>query len=351
MKIITWNCNGRFRDKYKKIRELDADIYIIQECENPEEYTDTGYKKFASNYLWTGDLKYKGLGIFAKDNIKLELLPYNDNAKHFIPCRVDNLFNLLGVWTMSPYVEQAHDFYESNKELFNEYLVMCGDFNSSVVFDNRHKKKSFAMLLNKYQKHRLYDSYHYLTKEKQGKETKSTFYLARHLNKNYHLDHVFTAPFLIKDLEILDHYKWINESDHLPIVFEIDEDVLIDEKLIEFTEKELSKKETTVVEKEIIEKPLKKEDIKNKLLSLDINQLERIAKFHNIKPYGNKYVRVDNLLGKLPLRILNQNVEALKSGEDLEKYVPKQHKLPEPPSYPTRKRHETDDEYRYRTRS
>lgn len=57
MKIITWNCNGAFRKKYEAISALDADVYIIQECEDPIQTKDQGYKDFASNYIWIGDTK------------------------------------------------------------------------------------------------------------------------------------------------------------------------------------------------------------------------------------------------------------------------------------------------------
>ena len=65
MRIVSWNCNGKFREKFKKIKELDADIYVIQECENPQSYAGTAYRGFAKNYIWNGENKNKGLGIFA----------------------------------------------------------------------------------------------------------------------------------------------------------------------------------------------------------------------------------------------------------------------------------------------
>lgn len=34
MRIVSWNCNGRFRDKIENILSYNADLYVIQESEN-----------------------------------------------------------------------------------------------------------------------------------------------------------------------------------------------------------------------------------------------------------------------------------------------------------------------------
>ena len=74
LKILTWNCNGAFRRKFAFIQSFESDIVIIQECENPEKSTDIEYKNWASNYLWIGDNKNRGLGIFAQEILKLKNL-------------------------------------------------------------------------------------------------------------------------------------------------------------------------------------------------------------------------------------------------------------------------------------
>jgi exonuclease III len=43
MKIITWNCNGAFRKKFESLVSIDADILVIQECEDPAESKDKKY--------------------------------------------------------------------------------------------------------------------------------------------------------------------------------------------------------------------------------------------------------------------------------------------------------------------
>lgn len=151
MKIITWNANSKFREKYKEIQKQNADIYIIQECENPKNRTEEGYLKFSENSYWTGDLHYKGLGIFAKPEIKLEPIQVTDpTPQAFIPLRVNDSFNLLGMWTKDPYIEQFHDYYNNNPELFNQNLIIAGDMNSNKIWDKEHKKtKNHSKMIQK----------------------------------------------------------------------------------------------------------------------------------------------------------------------------------------------------------
>ena len=223
IKIVSWNCNGKFREKFSEIIEEDADIYVIQECEDPAQATLEEYKEFAGDhYFWTGNLHYKGLGIFAKENIEIEELEYNGEFEHFTLLRVNDSFNLLGVWAMPKYVEMIHDFFDANEELFDENLVICGDFNSSVVFNYHHpKSKNHTELNKKLESKGLFSVYHDQTGDEQGCEKAKTFYQARHLNNPFHLDFVYAGENVVKEFNILDQYKWITLSDHLPLVFKI----------------------------------------------------------------------------------------------------------------------------------
>lgn len=270
MKIFSWNCNGSFRDYFKNITDkksktyVDADIYVIQECENPRDYRPK-YKEYrkivrdlvGNNYYWVGDIHSKGLGIFAKESVKLKRKKVNGEYKHFMAFRVNDSFNLLCIWAMEPYVEMIHDFFDDNTDLFDEELIICGDFNSNVRWDDEHKaldedggKKDHSNLNRKLNEKGLYSVYHGVTgekpeeelkgesKKKSRVETKNTFFLYRHLNKPDHIDYFYASEDLInktkwrgerygerKDLpyefEILERWQWLSMSDHLPIVWDI----------------------------------------------------------------------------------------------------------------------------------
>jgi len=46
MKILSWNCNGALREKFEQLLDIDADINVIQECEDPIQTKHKEYKNW-----------------------------------------------------------------------------------------------------------------------------------------------------------------------------------------------------------------------------------------------------------------------------------------------------------------
>jgi len=222
MRIVSWNCNGAFRKKFKFIEEFEADIYIIQECENPEVTFHKEYREFANNYLWIGH-KTKGLGIFAKDKtIELKNHEWKDfGLEWFICCRVNNQFNLLGVWGCRNYIEDVFVYFQIHKEKFTN-IVIGGDFNSNTRWDKKHGRRTHSAFVSELEKLNLVSSYHVLENEIQGKESIPTFFLHRHQERKYHIDYFFCEQRINRHIQIGNFEKWINLSDHMPICLELD---------------------------------------------------------------------------------------------------------------------------------
>lgn len=223
MRIISWNCNGAFRKKFKYIKILDADIYIIQECENPQKAGDIEYKKFANNYLWVG-YKNKGLGIFAKENITL-----TDNhwgtfgLEWFISCTVNGNLTLLGIWGSGNYIEDIYVYLQIHKEKLKNKgnVLLGGDFNSNSCWDKKHKRRTHSAVVKQLSDMGLNSCYHNIVNEVQGQESQPTFYLYRNKEKSYHIDYFFYNRDKLRTFEIGTFDDWISLSDHMPIILDI----------------------------------------------------------------------------------------------------------------------------------
>ena len=221
MKIISWNCNMKFREKFKELP--DADIYVIQECENPIISKSNDYKEFSKNSIWIGDNKNKGLGIFAKPNILIDKKGWPSYClKYFLPVSINSKFNILGVWARNPYIEEYYIYQYINKINYDLNTIIIGDFNSNAIWDKEHHERSHAAVVKELEEKGLYSIYHYCYEEKQGEESKNTFYLYRHIDKGYHIDHCFANPNIVQSYNILDCDKWLNYSDHIPIIFDFE---------------------------------------------------------------------------------------------------------------------------------
>lgn len=227
MRIVSWNCNCSLHNRTEKLEEilkLDADIYIIQECANPSKYGDTRYRSIVGNGFWTGSTPYKGLAVFsAKKDVKIEKLDWpDDGLENFIPIRVNDSFNVLAVWTMNKYIQEFYDYKELNKSRIDDNIIMIGDFNSNFQFDKGHRKgKKHTDVVNQLKSIGIEDIYHTLTGEEQGKESVPTFFLYRHEDQPFHIDHCFANPKLVSSLKIETDLRWLKMSDHMPVTIEV----------------------------------------------------------------------------------------------------------------------------------
>jgi len=248
MKIISWNCNGAFRNKLDHVNELDADIILIQECENPSEFAGE-YQNWAGDYLWKGENKNKGIGVFAKNGNKVtdlkwtgtfeikgidsksKTLKWNSNdLRLFLPFMVNDEFTFLGVWTKGKqnevfgYMGQFWKYLQIHKNnLLNDNTIILGDFNSNVFWDKIDRWWNHSDVISELSEMNIESLYHKQSGESQGKESSPTFYLHRNIEKPYHIDYVFVSNNLTgkSKLSIGDKNQWLEISDHLPLIIEI----------------------------------------------------------------------------------------------------------------------------------
>jgi exonuclease III len=257
MKLLTWNCNGALRKKFETLQHFQAELIIIQECENPAKTKDQVYRAWANNSLWVGDNPRKGLGIFASANIKLEPLDWKPRGlKYFIPCRVNDQFNLLGTWCYGgnllkdyKYIGQLWKYLQlhkkklgtSNAEFVSSQTmnkhesrsvgtqtannsIIAGDFNSNVFWDKPRRNWNHSDVVRELNEIGIDSLYHTFYKEDQGQETIPTFIFQKNVSKPYHIDYIFASTELIqniKSVSVGQPERWLKMSDHMPVICEI----------------------------------------------------------------------------------------------------------------------------------
>lgn len=227
MILVSWNCAGAFRTKFSALAQFDADVYVVQECEDPANSTHEGYKQWASNYLWVGGNKNCGLGVFARKSVRLERLPLESGGLElFLPCKINDIACLLAVWTKhanSPtfqYIGQLWKFIEVHKHsLARTPLLVVGDLNSNVRWDKWDRWWNHSDVVRELRALGTESAYHHTRSVAQGAEPDPTFFLQRNLQKPYHIDYAFLPAAWLDgcSVSIGDAAEWITLSDHMPV--------------------------------------------------------------------------------------------------------------------------------------
>lgn len=229
MRLATWNCNQAFRRKQHQFLDLDPDIAIVQECENPAERGD--WSAF-TDWRWTGDSSHKGLSVFVRDGISIVGTNEIAKADHFLHVETDSV-DILAVWAMNNrenprqrYIGQVQAVLENYPALVDENTIVAGDFNWNVMWDESPKGPlcgDFTDTREVLNERGLHSGYHAVRGEMFGEERDPTFYMHKKEERPYHIDYDFVPRQLTgsgTEVTVGRYDEWINASDHMPLLID-----------------------------------------------------------------------------------------------------------------------------------
>jgi exodeoxyribonuclease-3 len=251
MKVVTWNCNGGLRNKLHAVESLDADLLVIQECEDPAQSTRV-YREWAGDYIWYGKNKNKGIGVFPRNGHYVRPTTWSgtfvlkglgshnrpivwrtEDLELFLPFTLNDRFTFLACWTKGGdsrvfgYIGLLWKYLQIHKnDLKQPDTIVLGDLNSNSIWDKDDRWWNHSDVVEELRDIGLESVYHDRENESQGAETQHTFYLQRNRAKAYHIDYAFVSENLLAacSLTIGDPDTWLSISDHMPIVLTLSQD-------------------------------------------------------------------------------------------------------------------------------
>lgn len=249
MKLISWNVNGLracvTKGFYDVMKELDADIFSIQESkmqEGQHEFEADGYHIYMNSAEKKG---YSGTIVFSKQepmSVSYGIgIEEHDHEGRVITCEYDK-FYLVDCYTPNSKEKLARiDYRMEWEDAFRAYLkkleqnkpvILCGDLNvahneidlknpssnrQNAGFSDQERNK-FSELL----KAGFIDTYRYLYPDKVEYSWWSYRFNARKNNAGWRIDYFVVSESLkdfVKDAKI---HTDIIGSDHCPVELDIE---------------------------------------------------------------------------------------------------------------------------------
>lgn len=236
MRLVSWNCCRSFHRKIQEVAELSADVTIIIEC---TEEDAVQAESALGKCFWFGNNKSSiGMAVFCKSSLNAKAtvasLQQGEDASFVIPIELatsNKTVNLIAVWSAPDnnpsqnYPRVVWDGLNANEALLDGSVMIIGDFNSGVYFDQKIKGIKHAQVLELLQSKGILSAYHEYYQEPQGSETRPTHLWRRSLDKPFHIDYCFLSSDLlesVEEFEVGTPKDWLDLSDHVPLILDLD---------------------------------------------------------------------------------------------------------------------------------
>ncbi len=223
VKLVTWNCAKKARDKVPVLIErLAPDVAVISECcDEASLRQELGLLMPECTMVWVGQDPSCGLAVLGFGPWRVELdedaRALVDGMEWVCPVRIDGpgSFRLLGVWADNS--TKRRPATEAVRAL-GDWLVpgpsvVAGDFNNDTIWDRGGDERDHTVMVDLLSQRAL-----------QVVPNRSPTY---HQNKNpekpYVLDHAFVPnqrP--VGRFDVGRFSDWNALSDHLPLSVEVD---------------------------------------------------------------------------------------------------------------------------------
>ena len=251
MKLVSWNVNG-LRAIYKKgfeesFKELDADIFCIQETKMQEGQIELDLQGYYQYYNYAERKGYSGTAIFTKKeplNVSYGIgIEKHDKEGRVITLEFDK-FYMVNCYTPNSGRELARLEYRMDwEEAFKKYLIeldkqkpviICGDLNvahteidlknpksnrKNAGFTDEERSKIDSLLNTGFT-----DTFRKIYPDKEGAYTWwSYMFNARANNAGWRIDYFLVSDRISKNIKDAYIYSEIMGSDHCPVGLEIEE--------------------------------------------------------------------------------------------------------------------------------
>ena len=251
MKLVSWSVNG-LRAIYKKgfeesFKELDADIFCIQETKMQEGQIELDLQGYYQYYNYAERKGYSGTAIFTKkEPLKVSYgigIEEHDKEGRVITLEFDK-FYMVNCYTPNSGRELARLEYRMTwEDEFKKYLIkldkqkpviICGDLNvahteidlknpksnrKNAGFTDEERSKIEELLNSGFT-----DSFRKMYPDKEGAYTWwSYMFNARANNAGWRIDYFLVSDRISKNIKDAYIYSEIMGSDHCPVGLEIEE--------------------------------------------------------------------------------------------------------------------------------